>query len=406
MSFDLRNYALVTLAYWGFTLTDGALRMLVLLHFHDLGYDAFQIALLFVLYEVFGIVTNLVGGWLGSRFGLKLTLFSGLSLQVAALLMLSVFDPTWGSALGLAYVMSSQALSGIAKDLTKMSAKTAIKVLIPDDAHSALFKWVALLTGSKNALKGVGFFLGGLLLSMFGFAGALVAMAAGLAVVLALSAVALPGQMGQAKAKVKFSSILSKSQNINVLSAARFFLFGSRDVWFVVGLPVFLAAQLDWAHTSVSAYMAAWVIGYGFIQAAAPKILKRTGVPGAADSRLWKLVLFVVTVAMTVMVWAGVAAEIAVLGGLIVFGAVFALNSAIHSYLILVYTDSDSAALNVGFYYMANAGGRLVGTLASGAAYQWGGLVACLGVSALFVLMSWAVSFPLRSTPDGQSLKP
>ena len=63
MSSAIRNYALVTGAYWGFTLTDGALRMLVLLHFYALGYSAFEIALLFVLYEFAGIITNLVGGW-------------------------------------------------------------------------------------------------------------------------------------------------------------------------------------------------------------------------------------------------------------------------------------------------------------------------------------------------------
>lgn len=396
MTTDIRNYALVTLAYWGFTLTDGALRMLVLLHFHDLGYDAFQIALLFVLYEVFGVVTNLVGGWIGARFGLRLTLFSGLALQVAALMMLSAFDAGWGVSAGVAYVMASQALSGIAKDLTKMSAKSAVKVLVPEGAEGTLFKWVAVLTGSKNALKGAGFFMGGVLLTALGFDGALHAMAGGLSLVLVIALVSLPRAIGQAKTKVKFSQILSKSRNINYLSAARFFLFGARDVWFVVGLPVFLAAHMGWGHAQVGGYMAAWVIGYGFIQAAAPRLFKTSGQPPTAfESRTWKLILFALTSAMAALVTAGIAVEAVVLGGLIAFGVVFAVNSAIHSYLVLAYSDADKAALNVGFYYMANAGGRLLGTVASGAAYQWGGLAACLVVSAAMVLGSWAVSVPL-----------
>lgn len=396
MSSDIRNYALVTAAYWGFTLTDGALRMLVLLHFHDLGYSPFEIALLFLFYEFFGIVTNLVGGWIGARMGLKVTLFAGLALQVGALSALSLFDPAWPVAWGVAYVMGAQALSGIAKDLTKMSSKSAVKLLVPDGAHGALFKWVAVLTGSKNALKGLGFFLGGVLLAGLGFSGALLAMAGGLALVLAAAVVALPGQMGQTKAKVKFTEIFSKSADINWLSAARFFLFGSRDIWFVVGLPLFLAATLGWDHPQVGAYMAAWVIAYGFVQAGAPKLLKRSGeAPGGALSRRWILGLAAVTGAIALAVQMGVAPGLSVVFGLLVFGFVFAVNSAVHSYLVLAYTEAEHVSLNVGFYYMANAGGRLVGTLLSGLTYQWGGLVACLGVSALFVLAAWALSLTL-----------
>ena len=266
---DMRNYTLVTAAYWGFTLTDGALRMLVLLHFHDLGYSAVQIAFLFLLYEFFGVVTNLVGGWIGSHLGLKITLFAGLALQVLALIGLALLDPAWPVALSVAYVMGAQALSGIAKDLTKMSSKSAIKVLIPAEAESTLFKWVAILTGSKNALKGVGFFLGGMLLTALGFRGSLLTMAAGLALVLMAAVISLPGDMGQARVKVRFSQILSKSREINLLSAARLFLFGSRDIWFVVGLPVFLSTSLGWSHAEVGGFLALWVIGYGGVQALA-----------------------------------------------------------------------------------------------------------------------------------------
>ncbi len=396
MSTDIRNYALVTAAYWGFTLTDGALRMLVLLHFYTLGYSPFEIALLFVFYEFFGIVTNLVGGWIASRLGLKVTLFAGLALQIVALSVLAQFNPDWQAWVGVAFVMGAQALSGIAKDLTKMSSKSAVKLLVPEGEQGALFKWVAVLTGSKNALKGLGFFLGGVLLTALGFVGALYAMAGGLVVVLAASVLMLPGQIGQAKAKVKFTQILSKSRDMNYLSAARLFLFGSRDIWFVVGLPLFLAASLGWGHAEIGAYMAMWVVAYGFVQAGAPKVLKKS--PHAPDgplSRRWIAILLTVTLVIAGAVWTDFEPGLVVVFGLVLFGFVFAVNSAVHSYLVLAYTEADHVALNVGFYYMANAGGRLIGTLLSGLAYQWGGLVSCLLVSAVFLVASWLLSLPL-----------
>jgi predicted MFS family arabinose efflux permease len=401
---DLRNYTLVTAAYWGFTLTDGALRMLVLLHFHDLGYSAVQIAFLFLLYEFFGVVTNLVGGWIGSHMGLKITLFAGLALQIIALIGLALLDPAWPVALSVAYVMGAQALSGIAKDLTKMSSKSAIKLLIPAEAESALFKWVAILTGSKNALKGVGFFLGGVLLTALGFSGSLLTMAAGLALVLMAAVIALPGDLGQARVKVKFSQILSKSREINLLSAARLFLFGSRDIWFVVGLPVFLSASLGWSHAEVGGFLALWVIGYGGVQALAPNLLKSflgKGTPQGGTATLGAFALAILTAMIAVGVSLDLSPWLTIVTGLALFGLIFAVNSSVHSYLILTYTESDQAALNVGFYYMANAMGRLVGTLLSGVVFQYGGLVACLWVSAGFVLIAALIS---RRLPSSRSI--
>ncbi len=398
----IKNYSLVTAAYWGFTLTDGALRMLVLLHFHGLGYSAVQIAFLFLLYEFFGIVTNLVGGWIGSQLGLKVTLFSGLALQIFALGALGLLHPGWSELFSICYVMGLQALSGIAKDLTKMSSKSAIKVLVPEEADSALFKWVALLTGSKNALKGVGFFLGGLLLATVGFSGALWLMASGLLLVLLATLFSLPKEIGVAKKKTKFSAILSKSRDINLLSAARLFLFGSRDIWFVVGLPVFLSASLNWSHTQVGGFLALWVIGYGGVQALAPRLLKsslRGGTPRGGTASVGAFAL----AGLTALIAIGVALELSpwltVVAGLALFGLIFAVNSSVHSYLILAYTEADQAALNVGFYYMANAAGRLVGTLLSGLVFQLAGLVGCLWVSALFVLIAGGISLLL---PRGQ----
>ncbi|MCB1105977.1 MAG: organoarsenical effux MFS transporter ArsJ, partial [Cephaloticoccus sp.] len=352
---NLRNYLLVTAAYWAFMLSDGALRMLVLLHFFNLGYSPVTLAFLFLLYELCGIVTNLLGGWIASRMGLKITLTAGLALQVAALALLALLNPQWSEWLSVAWVMAAQALSGIAKDLTKMSAKSAIKVLVPPDAKGALFKWVAVLTGSKNALKGVGFFLGAFLLAVAGFTGALLIMAGALAAIWIGASFALPAAMGKAKAKAGFKELFSRNRDINVLCVARFFLFGARDIWFVVGVPVFLRGVLGWSFSEVGAFMACWVIGYGIIQGSAPAIL-RGRTPAGGTTAISAFALAAVTAAIPLGLAAGVEPGPWIVGGLTVFGAVFALNSAVHSYLILDYSDGDKVALNVGFYYMANAG--------------------------------------------------
>ncbi len=387
---DLRNYTIVTGSYWGFTLTDGALRMLVLLHFHELGYSPVQLAFLFLFYEFCGMATNLLGGWIGSRVGLKITLFAGLGTQIAALVALSFVQSHWAVPLSVFYVMAAQALSGIAKDLTKMSSKSAVKLLVPTGegetgAGRALFKWVAILTGSKNAMKGMGFLLGGLLLGWLGFVTALWVMAGGLLLVLVSGVVGLREDLGRSKEKVKFNQLFSKSRAINLLSLARFFLFGSRDIWFVVALPIFLKEELRWSFGAVGGFMAAWIIGYGLVQASAPGLLKRGG---ARAALWWGGALALVTGALALAVQLDFHVVVVVLGGLVVFGVVFAVNSAVHSYLILAYTDSDKVALNVGFYYMANAGGRLVGTLLSGLLYLGAGLSGCLWASASFVLVA------------------
>jgi predicted MFS family arabinose efflux permease len=400
----IRNYALVTAAYWAFTLTDGALRMLVLLHFHNLGYTPVELAFLFVFYEFFGVVTNLVGGFIAARLGLRATLLGGLALQVVALVMLALLDPSWGRALSVAYVMSAQALSGIAKDLTKMSAKSAIKVLVPKGADSSLFKWVSVLTGSKNALKGVGFFLGGLLLGVLGFRGSLLAMAAGIFLTLAFSTVSLPRELGKAKDKAKFSHMFSKNRAVNVLSAARFFLFGARDIWFVVGVPVFLATRFDWGFMEVGGFLAAWVIGYGIIQSITPTLIKRfTGghAPQGRSATVLAFLLALVIGGVILGVHQGIRADLLLVVGLGLFGVVFAINSAVHSYLILAYSEGDKVTMNVGFYYMANAGGRLAGTILSGVMYEHTGLVGCLTASAAFAIAAAALAAMLpRSSSE------
>ncbi|MFC3114720.1 organoarsenical effux MFS transporter ArsJ [Cellvibrio fontiphilus] len=389
----IRQYAIVTGNYWAFTLTDGALRMLVVLHFHKLGYSPLQIAALFLFYEIFGVVTNLLGGYLGARIGLNRTMNIGLGLQVIALAMLAV-PSQW---LTIPLVMAAQALSGIAKDLNKMSAKSAIKQLLPGEQQGRLFKWVALLTGSKNALKGVGFFLGGALLALMGFKAAVLAMAAALALVWLASIFALQQDLGKAKNKPKFSELFSKSRAINYLSAARLFLFGARDIWFVVALPVFLSSQLQWNFWQTGGFLASWVIGYGIVQSAAPFLLRtKTGNPPTGHSAfIWALMLTLVTASLAFLLTTELPATMVLISGLIVFGIVFAINSSVHSYLIVRYAKSDGVSLDVGFYYMANALGRLIGTLLSGWVYQAAGLVACLWVAALFIGITTLISIAL-----------
>ena len=402
----LKNYSLVTAAYWGFTLTDGAIRMLVLLHFHVLGYTPIEIATLFLFYEIFGVVTNFLGGWIGSTFGLRLTLYGGIALQIFGLVMLGLLNtdwPVWGQ---VTYVMVAQAFAGVAKDLTKMSSKSAIRLVVPKEAESKLFRWVAMLTGSKNALKGVGFFLGATLLQTVGFQVACFLQAVLLALIFCSGAL-LPADMGKVKAKIKFKQLFSKSREINLLSAARFFLFGSRDVWFVVALPVFLYDTLDWTFMQVGSYMAIWVIGYGVVQFIAPQLLRsnRPGhAPKARTIQIWTLTLTVVPAIIAIAFMAGLAPEVVITGGLILFGIVFAFNSAVHSYLVLAYTEDDDVALNVGFYYMANSGGRLLGTVTSGIIFQLYGLEGCLWFSTLLILAAGIFSLKLpdpKKAPQG-----
>ena len=401
----LRNYVLVTFGYWTFTLTDGALRMLVLLHFNELGYSPVAIAFLFLAYEFMGILTNLLGGWVGARRGLNRTLVAGLGLQIVALGALTFEQPRWQQWFAVTFVMAAQALSGIAKDLTKMSSKSAVKT-VAGDGDGALFRLVAILTGSKNALKGVGFFLGAALLSWVGYDNALWSMAGALAITVVVLLILLNEDIGKSKKKPPLRSILSKSESINRLSAARFFLFGSRDIWFVVALPVFLADDLGWSNNGVGGFLAIWVIGYGIVQSFAPRILGRGGaqVDEIKAAQHWALMLGGVTGLIALAVGLDVGTSTAVVGGLIVFGVVFAMNSSLHSYLILAYSDDDDVALDVGFYYSANAAGRLVGTLLSGLLYLWGGLGLALWGSAAFVALTWLLTLKLPALPENVSV--
>lgn len=402
-----RNYAIVTSAYWGFTLTDGALRMLVLLHFYKLGYSPFALAFLFLLYEAAGIAANLIGGWLATRYGIARMLTVGLTTQIAGFLLLSALSPEWSPALSVAWVVLAQGVCGVAKDLTKTASKSAIK-LTAGEASGQLFQWVAWFTGSKNAMKGIGFFLGGVLLEVVGFKGALWLMAALLALVLAGVVIFVPKLMGKNKASKSAKELFAKNRAINLLAAARVVLFGARDVWFVVGVPVFLYAS-GWSRPMVGGFLALWTIGYGAVQAFAPHLVKRSDDGLSAEvpaARLWSAMLAVIPVLIAIAVAMKVDhLEWVVVGGLGIFGFAFAVNSSVHSYLILAYAGSEKAAEDVGFYYAANAAGRFFGTLMSGLLYQWGGLLYALSGSAVMLVACWLVTLalpvtkPLQRTP-------
>ena len=410
---NLRNYVLVTLAYWADTLTDGAIRMLVLFYFYQLGYSAFQVASLFLFYEIFGVITNLFGGYLGARFGLKATLCMGLGTQIIALSLLAFAPP---SLLVVPYVMLAQALSGIAKDLTKMSSKSAVK-LVAGESQGQLYRWVSILTGSKNAIKGVGFFVGALLLTLVGFQPALRILGGLVLTVIILAIVLIRGDLGIANKKAKFRQIFSQNRAVNMLAAARIFLFGARDVWFVIGLPVFFVSVLGWNFWMAGGFMAAWTIGYGAVQASTPGLIRRRvegqGEPDGRTATALAFGLAAFPAGIALALSAGLTPALVVVAGLLAFGAVFALNSAVHSYLILAYTDGDKVAMNVGFYYMANALGRLAGTILSGLLYQLGlqagpngGLITCLWASAAFVLVAGALSrlLPTNTAPRTRTI--
>lgn len=399
----LAAYIAVTAAYWAFMLTDGALRMLVLLHFHTLGFSPVQLAYLFVLYEIAGVVTNLSAGWIAARFGLTSTLYAGLGVQVLALLALAQLDPGWAVGASVAYVMAVQGASGVAKDLAKMSSKSAVKVLAPKEG-GGLFRWVALLTGSKNAVKGLGFLAGAAALGLFGFTASVLGMAAVLALILLAVALRMPAGLSMGRKDAKFREVISKNREINWLSAARVFLFGARDVWFVVGIPIYFYAVLSdgteagnrAAFFMIGSFMAVWTILYGAVQATAPRLLRartRTDPEIAALARHWVAALIPVPAALAALVVMSGAPAPWLTGvlviGLLIFGALFAVNSALHSYLILAFTSDDRVTLDVGFYYMANAAGRLLGTVMSGLAYQIGGVALCLAAAALFIALSW-----------------
>lgn len=355
-----RGLLLVTLCYCTFMLSDGALRMMVLLHLHDHGQTPFTLALLLLPYEAAGVVTNLLGGWLGGRFGQKPVLLTGLALQVAACLLLAV-DAAW---LTLPYVMATQVLSGIAKDLAKNAAKSYVRVLAPAAPAGPLFRLIAGMTGSKNAMKGLGFFAGGALLASAGFRGTNLALAVLLLGMLLVAAHTLPGTAPRARPAL--AAVLVQTAPVHWLALARLFLFGSRDAWFAVALPLFLSAAWGLGSGAVGGVLALCVMGYGAVQAVAPRLVRVRDLGGGTRVAAATTLGLLAPLALTAYALQGAQPNGWVLGGLLLYGGLFAVTSSLHSWLVVAMAGAERTAERVGFYYAANALGRLTGTLASG----------------------------------------
>ena len=382
----------IAIAYNLLTMSDGALRMIVLFHYASLGYSAFSLATVFAIYELCGIVVNLVGGALAQRLGALATLRVGLLLQATVLVIMAI--PSTLPAVWI--IMLLQGCAGIAKDLTKISAKSAITALHNHDS-TTLFRAIAWLTGAKNTLKGVGFFIGGVLFVSIGIRGALLGLA--IAVIAgALGTIGLHNRTLNAKNRA-FQSFFSTHRAVNMLSGARVFLFGARDIWLAVAFPLFLAQAPGWGFWQSGSIMAAYTIGYGMIQAVTPRLLAGRSAP---DGRFTALLALIPLIICVITGWYARSMDVAVwvmLMAVSLFSVSFALNSAVHSFLIAAYAQRDAISLNIGAYYSANALGRLCGTLLSGWCYsQWGMSGVLLAAGIAFVPAALlAIPLPARA---------
>ena len=396
MNTSISHYLIVTSSYLGFTLSDGALRMLVLFYFFKLGFSPLTLALLFLLYEFAGVVANLGGGWLTTRFGIRIMLLVGLSLQIIGLIFLSLLDPSFDYILSIIWVLAAQGISGLAKDFTKTASKSAIKSM-EVDGRQGLFYWVSWFTGSKNAMKGIGFFLGGILLTKFGFQNSLWVMAGSLGLVLLLVSFLLPKNLGTSRPSGRIKELFSKSPEVNKIALARIFLFGGRDIWFVVAIPIFLYTN-GWDFWEVGGFLAGWTVFYGLVQAIAPNIIYVTN-NGKKTVSSTSILVWSISLALVSLFLLGIMSAktdlLLLLSGLILFGFVFAINSSLHSFLIVAYAGSKKAAEDIGFYYAANAAGRLFGTFLSGLLFQQGGVLACLAGTTLFLIATSVVVWRL-----------
>jgi predicted MFS family arabinose efflux permease len=381
-------------AYSILTLSDGALRMLVLFHYYTLGYNALDLALVFVLYELFGVIINLVGGKLANRIGLLNSMRLGITLQIITLIALAIpteLPAPW-------YVMLFQGFAGIAKDITKISAKSAITTISKSNTQG-LFRIIAAVTGAKNALKGVGFFVGGLLLVTLGMRIALGALVIWVGIGVILTFI-VTSTFPAAKTK-SIRGILSPLATVNRLAAARVFLFGARDVWQAIALPIFVATAPNWGFWQSGSVMALYTIGYGFIQAFTPRILANVRTP---DGRVTALLAVIPAVICLTGAWVAQLRNLAVEPVLLIvllFSIAFAINSAVHSFLIAAYAEEGSVSLDIGLYYSANSLGRLFGTLASGWCYlEWGIIGAMIGAGVMFIpaaLLAWPLTAPHKA---------
>lgn len=418
----LRPFVIISSSYLLFTITDGAIRMIVLLHAYNKSFSALEVSIMFSLYELAGVFTNLAAGLMGAKWGIKFTLIIGLSLQLLSYGLMFGWQDSWTKSEAIIYVTVAQMFAGIAKDLTKLGGKTVTKLVTPDEKETQLFKLVSFITGWKNSLKGVGYFAGAALLQ--------VSYVLALSVMMALVLIAMPWaicgldrSLGTAKKKNATwkDAFKMDNQKLNLLSAARLFLFASRDFWFEVPLPFFLRAPaceglgtetcfqssdcsqgaicgssgyceninpgggcggLGLERVVVGAILGGYIILYGQVQSLTPQLVTgplRQSPPNKLTEVFWGLINCVPTLIMAVAmmlapsfvnadademtIWFAV--------NVVAFAVIFAINSSIHSFLVVNYAAKDKVAVSVGFYYMSNACGRLMGTIGSGVLYTF-----------------------------------
>jgi MFS family permease len=471
LSHALRPFVIISSSYLLFTITDGAIRMIVLLHAYNKSFSALEVSITFTLYELAGVFTNLAAGFMGAKWGIKLTLISGLSLQLLSYGLLFAWQDDWTKRESIIFVTVAQMFAGIAKDLTKLGGKTVTKLVTPEQKETHLFKLVSLITGWKNSLKGVGYFLGSALLSVsyelaLGFMMGLVVLAMPWAIL------GLDKSLGTAKKRnASWKEVFNlENRRLNILSLARLFLFASRDFWFEVPLPFFLRSpSCDGLGTSscllnencgngavcgesgfceninpgggcgglglnrvvVGAFLGGYIILYGQVQAWTPQLvtgpLKQTP-PNKLTEVFWGLINCIPTLVMAiVMTWAPAfeagdtaAMTIWLIVVIVTFAIIFAINSSIHSFLVVNYASKDKVAVSVGFYYMSNAIGRLLGTLGSGILYTYvgdfvgplagsdavAGLAACFFAGTLSSLLAASITIAIDDHKTGLACGP
>lgn len=416
----LKPFVVISSSYLLFTITDGGVRTIVLFNAFERDFTAFQVSLMFVLYELAGVVTNFLAGIAGARWGLRSTLLAGLCLQVVGIGMLFGWQKSFTKTEAIIFVTVAQMLSGIAKDLVKLGGKAVTKLVTPEGKEGRLFKMVSMITGLKNSLKGVGMFIGAALVQVTYF-GALGTMLGIVLLAVPWAVLSLESDLGRMRREnITLSSIFKKNHNVNFLSAARFFLFASRDAWFEVPLPFYLRSPegFGWERAAAGAFLGGWVIMYGQVQSWTPQLFSKPLRQFPANkyhATLWVAILLVIPALLgSVMQFSDVfqsgtsqAAKIAiVVVALVAFAVVFAVNSSIHSYLVVKYSEGDKVAMNVGFYYMSNAAGRLIGTLVGGALFQWvgddfnDGLAACFWFSVALTAATIVIT-PFLDDSDG-----
>jgi MFS family permease len=415
----IKPFVVISASYLLFTVTDGGIRTIVLFNAFQRKFSAFEVSIMFVLYELAGTFTNFLAGIAGARWGLKATMLAGLFLQLGGIGMLFGWSEKFTKEQAIIFVTIAQMLSGISKDLVKLGGKAVTKLVTPDSKQGVLYKRVSMITGLKNSLKGVGYFLGGALVQ-WSYFGALGVMMGIVLLAIPWPALGLESGLGRTRREnITWRSVFKKNHNIQALSAARFFLFASRDAWFDVPLPFYLRSKegFGWERAAAAALLGAWIILYGQVQSWTPQLVAKPLKQFPANkyhAALWAGINAVIPLVLGCFLQFSdifrahdVRAMMPILlVGVFVFAIIFAINSSIHSYLAVKYSEGDKIAVDIGFYYMSNSAGRLFGTLVGGALFEFvgnytNGFAACFWFSLCLTVVAAAITPALKDDAGG-----